>query len=182
MMNGNGKSTQPETTPPDTKSVITGSDKPSLAAKPVPRPRAVKKTPSVPANPTRKGSPTGSKAPGAGAKKPVKRPTVAKKTPPAKKPARITTSAGAKPTAKAAKAPKAKKAKLVRDSFTMPEDEYALIALLKKRCINAGVPAKKSEILRAAVANLAKLSDTAVLAVLRRLATIKTGRPAKGGK
>ena len=75
-----------------------------------------------------------------------------------------------------------KKAKLVRDSFTMPETEYAVIAMLKKRCLAAGVSAKKSEILRAAVANLAKLGDASLLAALRRLEVIKTGRPAKGGK
>jgi hypothetical protein len=70
----------------------------------------------------------------------------------------------------------------VRDSFTMPEDEYAVIALLKKRCLDAGVSAKKSEILRAAVAGLAKLSDVSVTASIRRLPLIKTGRPAKGSK
>jgi hypothetical protein len=83
---------------------------------------------------------------------------------------------------KAGKPAKAKKAKLVRDSFTMPDGEYALIAALKKRCLDAGVPAKKSEILRAAVANLAKLSDASVVAAVRRLDVIKTGRPAKGSK
>mgnify|MGYP000692485163 CR=1 FL=1 len=79
----------------------------------------------------------------------------------------------------AGKPPKNIKAKLIRDSFTMPEGEYALIANLKKRCLDAGVPAKKSEILRAAVANLAKLSDSSLVATVRRLEAIKTGRPAK---
>ena len=82
----------------------------------------------------------------------------------------------------AAKPGKVKKPKLVRDSFTMPEGEYEVIATLKKRCLNAGVPAKKSEILRAAIANLAMLSDTSLLGVIGRLAVIKTGRPAKGSK
>jgi len=82
----------------------------------------------------------------------------------------------------AAKPGKVKKPKLVRDSFTMPEGEYDLIAALKKRCLNAGVPAKKSEILRAAIANLAKLSDTSLLGSIRRLPVIKTRRPAKGSK
>lgn len=77
---------------------------------------------------------------------------------------------------------KPKKSKLVRDSFTMPDSEYALIAVLKKRCLNAGLAAKKSEILRAAVAQLVKLSDVALIASLRRLEVIKTGRPAKERK
>jgi len=41
---------------------------------------------------------------------------------------------------------------------------------------------EKNEILRAAVANLSKLSDTSLLAAVRRLEVIKTGRPAKGSK
>ena len=82
----------------------------------------------------------------------------------------------------AAKPGKVKKPKLVRDSFIMPEGEYAVIATLKSRCLNSGVPAKKSEILRAAIANLAKLSDTLLLGAIGRLEVIKTGRPAKGSK
>lgn len=94
------------------------------------------------------------------------------------------TSRGAKsaPAGKVEKSIKAKKTKLVRDSFTMPEPEYAQIAALKKRCLKAGVPAKKSEILRAAVASLAALTDKAVLAAIGRLEVIKTGRPAKNAK
>jgi len=80
-----------------------------------------------------------------------------------------------------AKPAKLKKPKLVRDSFTMPENEYAVIAALKKRCLGAGMPAKKSEILRAAIANLAKLGDSGLLAAIKRLEVIKTGRP-KGSK
>jgi catalase len=77
-------------------------------------------------------------------------------------------------------AEKAKKDKLVRDSFTMPESEYALISQLKKRCLAKGVAAKKSEILRAAIASLADASDASVLKAVKRLNVIKTGRPAKG--
>jgi hypothetical protein len=64
----------------------------------------------------------------------------------------------------------------------MPELEYAQITALKKRCLEAGISVKKSEILRAAVASLAKLSETSLLAAVRRLDVIKTGRPAKGSK
>lgn len=77
---------------------------------------------------------------------------------------------------------KPKKTKLVRDSFTMPDSEYAIIATLKKRCLTAGLAAKKSEILRAAVAHMDKLSDAALIASMRRLEVIKTGRPAKERK
>lgn len=75
---------------------------------------------------------------------------------------------------------RAKKDKLVRDSFTMPATEYALISQLKKRCLAKGVAAKKSEILRAAVASLSAASDATVLKAIKRLDIIKTGRPSKG--
>ena len=80
---------------------------------------------------------------------------------------------------KAGKPAKVKKAKLVRDSFTMPDGEYEQIVALKKRCLDAGVPVKKRDILRAAVSNLAKLSDSSLVAAVRRLEAIKTGQPAK---
>jgi hypothetical protein len=84
------------------------------------------------------------------------------------------------PEVKPAKEEKPKKQKLVRDSFTMPQDEYAHIAALKARCLKAGVSAKKSELLRAALVNLAGLSDKALLGAVASLKQIKTGRPAKG--
>lgn len=115
------------------------------------------------------------------AKKTVTRSPVTRKSPPVKKTVHEPEPFAAK-VDKAGKPAKAKKAKLVRDSFTMPELEYALIAALKKRCLDAGVSAKKSEILRAAVANLVKLSDAALVAAVRRLEVIKTGRPAKKSK
>ena len=74
---------------------------------------------------------------------------------------------------------KPRKLKVVRDSFTMPEDEYAHIAAIKARCLAAGVSVKKSEVLRAALASLSQLSDTALTATISKVAPIKTGRPAK---
>lgn len=88
----------------------------------------------------------------------------------------------AKPLAKAEKNVKPKKAKLVRDSFTMPEPEYGLIATVKKRCIAKGVAVKKSEVLRAAIIGFAAQSDAAITAALAALEVIKTGRPPKGQK
>lgn len=74
---------------------------------------------------------------------------------------------------------KVKKPKLVRDSFTMPETEYVLIAAIKQRCLDQGLAARKSEVLRAALANLARLGDKSVASAIRRLDPVKTGRPAK---
>lgn len=81
----------------------------------------------------------------------------------------------AKP-AKLEKPVKAKKQKLVRDSFAMPEGEYVLIGELKKRLAGEY---KKSELLRAGVIVLAALNDTELKAVMGHIERIKTGRPSK---
>ncbi|MGB4065276.1 MAG: hypothetical protein WBK19_15740 [Azonexus sp.] len=81
--------------------------------------------------------------------------------------------------AKAAKPAKAKKVKLVRDSYAMPDTEYALIGVLKKRLSGLGNDVKKSELLRGGIAVLAALNDAELKAVMGRVERIKTGRPAK---
>ncbi|MCE1238719.1 MAG: hypothetical protein LWW83_02170 [Azonexaceae bacterium] len=80
---------------------------------------------------------------------------------------------------KAEKTVKTKKAKLVRDSYAMPEAEYARIAELKKRLAALGSEVKKSELLRGGIAVLAALNDTELQAVMARVERIKTGRPSK---
>ena len=75
----------------------------------------------------------------------------------------------------------AQKAKLLRDSFTIPENEYAVLAALKERATHLRRPAKKSELLRAGIAALSALSDKAVLAVLDEVPSLKTGRPKAHG-
>lgn len=80
---------------------------------------------------------------------------------------------------KSKKKDKRKKTKMVRDSFTMPENEYLHIAALKKKCLKAGVLVKKSELLRIGLSCLAKLSDAALIQAVEKLEKIKTGRPAK---
>ena len=74
---------------------------------------------------------------------------------------------------------KTQKAKLIRDSFTMPEPEYALFAAVKKRCLAKGLAVTKSEVLRAAIKGFAAENDTAVLKALRGLEVLKKGRPPK---
>ncbi|WP_297576718.1 hypothetical protein [uncultured Deefgea sp.] len=73
----------------------------------------------------------------------------------------------------------AKKAKLIRDSFTFPEADYALIAALKQRVIGAGLEVKKSELIRAGLNALSALADEELHKMLHQLEKIKTGRPAK---
>ena len=71
-----------------------------------------------------------------------------------------------------------KKPKLVRDSFTIPKNEYAAIDALKSRAIALGTSVKKSELLRAGLMALQGLSDAAYKAALSAVPTLKTGRPA----
>ena len=66
---------------------------------------------------------------------------------------------------------------LVRDSFTMPEQEYATLAAVKQVCLKAGFEVKKSELLRIGVALLGQLDIAALRAVLASLPQLKTGRP-----
>lgn len=75
------------------------------------------------------------------------------------------------------KAAKPKKPKLVRDSFTIPKEEYEVLATLKQRCVALARPSKKSELLRAGIKALAAMSDKSLLAAVQAVPSIKTGRP-----
>jgi hypothetical protein len=66
---------------------------------------------------------------------------------------------------------------LVRDSFTMPEQEYAVLGTVKQACLKAGFEVKKSELLRIGVALLGQLDMASLRAVLDGLPQLKTGRP-----
>ena len=69
------------------------------------------------------------------------------------------------------------KHKLVRDSFTIPKAEYAVLESLKVRAANLARPVKKSELLRAGVSALNAMSDKAFLAAVNGVPSLKTGRP-----
>jgi hypothetical protein len=68
---------------------------------------------------------------------------------------------------------------LVRDSFTMPEGDFALIAKLKATALGAQRAAKKSELLRAGLQALAGMDAESLVLALDRLEAVKTGRPKK---
>ncbi|MGQ3052099.1 MAG: hypothetical protein ACT6S0_09965 [Roseateles sp.] len=72
-----------------------------------------------------------------------------------------------------------KRQKLVRDGFTMPEADYALLAELKHRLHAVKREARKSELLRAGLQALALLDAESLAAALDRLEPVKTGRPRK---
>ena len=106
-------------------------------------------------------------------------------TPPAaRKSAKVAAKkVAAKVPAKAAPAPvadkpaKAHKPKLVRDSFTIPKDEYQVLDALKRRALGLEHHVRKSELLRAGIQVLAAMNDKALLKALNAVPTLKTGRP-----
>ena len=177
------------------KSIATANDKATIATTPAPTkstatpvtPMAVvaeKAAPKVPAKRVaRKSMPVGKTI----AKKPETTLT------PAPAPAKVVVKAAAKPAVKTRvktavtpvakpkteKPVKAKKPKLVRDSFTIPKAEYTVLDDLKQRATQLTSSVKKSELIRAGIKALAAMSDTAFLAALKAVPTIKTGRPTK---
>jgi hypothetical protein len=180
MADDTKKSGKPRSAAPATSS-STGAD--AMTSR---RPRAPRVAATASTRLARSRAPAVAKATTTAAKTAVARPVAktppaAKKSPPARKAAHVPEPFDAKAD-RPGKPAKGKKTKRVRDTFTMPETEYALISNLKKRCLDEGVSVKKNEILRAAVAGLAKLSDASVLAAVRRLAVVQTGRKAKRSK
>ena len=80
----------------------------------------------------------------------------------------------------AAKKPKKEpKVKIVRDSFTMPQSDYLKIAEIKETCLKAGLPVKKSEVLRAGLRALAGMDAAQLKRAMAGVEKIKTGRPKK---
>lgn len=102
-------------------------------------------------------------------------------TKPAAAPVKAKAAAPAKPASKAATV-EPKKVKLVRDSFTLPKVEYAVIDVLKTRAARLSHPAKKNEIVRAGLKALIGMSDAEFLACVSSLpaAKPKAKTPAKG--
>jgi len=72
---------------------------------------------------------------------------------------------------------KHKRPKLVRDSFTMPENDYLKIRSLKNRGLKLGMEMKKSELLRAGLLALETLEDPEFQSIMTMIEKIKTGRP-----
>ena len=69
------------------------------------------------------------------------------------------------------------KAKVIRDSFSFPEQDYLKISELKKTCLTAGIHVKKSEILRAGLHLLTKLNLDELKIVVDEVEKVQTGRP-----
>lgn len=68
--------------------------------------------------------------------------------------------------------------RVIRDSFTMPPDDYESITRIKQRAMKAGIGTNKSEILRAGLVALSTMPDKEFLKLFQRLPKVKPGRPA----
>ncbi|MCF8155227.1 MAG: hypothetical protein K9K35_04420 [Rhodoferax sp.] len=141
---------------------------------------------ATPVNPGTKATKVSAKDPAKGVAKAIAKPAIKAATAPKavakpKPVANPTTKVAAKPVAANAitKDVKTKKPKMVRDSFTFPKDEYIVLDALKLRAAKLDTPVKKTELLRAGVKAIAAMTDVALLAALKAVPSLKTGRPAK---
>ena len=115
---------------------------------------------------TRKRSPAATAKTKATSAAATRKPVAAKKTAP-------TT-----PPVKASAATPKKREKMIRDSFTIPKTEFGALTQVKQRAAELGHPVKKSEVLRAGIKALVAMANAPLLAALRAVPSIKTGRPA----
>jgi hypothetical protein len=69
--------------------------------------------------------------------------------------------------------------KLIRDSFTIPEDEYVLLAETKKTCLKSGLEIKKSQLIRIGIRLVHELGPSRLKKEQKALQPVKTGRPHK---
>jgi hypothetical protein len=69
------------------------------------------------------------------------------------------------------------KAKVIRDSFSFPEQDYLKISELKKTCLAEGLHVKKGEILRAGLLMLTKLNLAELKQAIEQVEKVQTGRP-----
>jgi hypothetical protein len=149
------------------------TDKATTKKSPATKPRAAKKSPAAKKK--------------TAAKKVARKSVLAKKSKPAAskatekaKPVKETKQTKQKVVKpKTRKAGKPKKPKLVRDSFTMPEQEYAVLGEVKKICHAGGMDIKKSELLRIGIAQLAAMGLKKLKTAQAALTPLRAGRPKK---
>jgi hypothetical protein len=67
--------------------------------------------------------------------------------------------------------------KVIRDSFSIPAADYELIAVIRTRCLSAGIYKNKSEVVRAGLHILNTLADRDLQAALAAVEAVRTGRP-----
>ena len=147
-----------KTTSSTSKTTAAKKAKPAAPKTPLAKPQTGRTSPSAPVKAKRAASPKSAPAKAAQAAAPVQ----AKPTP-----------VSASPVAKD------KKVKVVRDSFTIPKNEYSQLGDMKKKALGLGLEIKKSELIRAGLLMLNAASDASFKKALGNVPTLKTGRPGK---
>lgn len=71
---------------------------------------------------------------------------------------------------------RAKIDKVIRDSFTLPSQDYQLIEIIKKRALKATISVTKSEVIRAGLLALQSMSEADLVKVINSLTKVKSGR------
>ena len=71
------------------------------------------------------------------------------------------------------------KESVIRDSFTMPAADYALLADLQERCLKVGKSVNKSEIVRAGLQALARLAVSELVSAFEGVEKVRPGRPTR---
>jgi Arc/MetJ-type ribon-helix-helix transcriptional regulator len=69
--------------------------------------------------------------------------------------------------------------RVIRDSFSLPANDYGLISTLRERGLKSGVHATKSELVRAGLRVLLELKEAEFLSALEKIEKVKTGRPSE---
>ena len=69
--------------------------------------------------------------------------------------------------------------KVIRDSFTMPVYDYEKISQLQAKCLKLGIGVTKSEVLRAGLHALERLTADELRIEMRAVEKIKPGRPGR---
>lgn len=162
-MNTHDLTAQLDTTDLEAGTAATTPDAPSKKDKPAPA--------------TKTASPSKARASSPPAIKKSKAPKAA--APVARKAPKAVAKRQAKPKALADEKVTKVKAKLIRDSFTMPQADFELIDMLKQRALDFRHSVKKSELLRAGLQVLAALPHAQLQAALERITPLKPGRPKK---
>ncbi len=67
--------------------------------------------------------------------------------------------------------------RVIRDSFSLPISDYAVISALRERALKAGIHANKSELVRAGLRLLQDLKEADFVVAVQRIEKVKTGRP-----
>lgn len=69
---------------------------------------------------------------------------------------------------------------IIRDGYSMPPDDYAILGEIQLNLVQRGVAANKSQILRTVLHALKALPVNEQARLVESLAPIKTGRPPGG--